>query len=78
VVSEQPEATVLTPATPSTSADGWRHVSAGPMENGEVWAISTTGILCRRQGITSDLPEGTSWSYGVAVSMNNSITTHKI
>ncbi|KAJ9585855.1 hypothetical protein L9F63_020497, partial [Diploptera punctata] len=43
---------------------GFRHVSAGPVQ-GEIWAITATGVVCRRHGITPDNPAGTGWSHGI-------------
>jgi hypothetical protein len=46
---------------------GFRHVSAGPVQ-AEIWAITATGVLCHRHGITPDNPAGTGWSHGIGVS----------
>ena len=46
---------------------GFRHVSAGPVQ-GEVWATTATGVVCRRRGVTPDNPAGTGWSHGIGVS----------
>jgi hypothetical protein len=50
---------------------GFRHISAGPVQ-GEVWAITATGVVCRRHGITPDNPAGTGWSHGIGVSVMSS------
>nr|CAD7402195.1 unnamed protein product [Timema cristinae] len=50
--------------SPSPCAVEFRHVSAGPVL-GEVWAITGTGVVCRRIGVTTDNPAGTGWSYGI-------------
>jgi Propeller. len=49
---------------------GFRHVSAGPVQ-GEIWAITATGVVCRRHGITPDNPAGTGWSHGIGVRKQN-------
>lgn len=43
---------------------GFRHVSTG---YSEVWAISNTGIVYRRIGITAENPAGVSWEAGLPV-----------
>lgn len=42
-------------------------MSAGQVQ-AEIWAITATGVLCRRHGITPDNPAGTGWSHGIGVS----------
>lgn len=49
---------------PVASSPAFRHVSAGPKE-GEVWAITASGVVSRRHGVTIDNPAGTSWTHGV-------------
>ncbi|KDR11313.1 tectonin beta-propeller repeat-containing protein isoform X6 [Zootermopsis nevadensis] len=46
------------------NAVGFRHVSAGPVQ-GEIWAITATGVVCRRHGVTPDNPAGTGWTHGI-------------
>lgn len=65
-VPEVEGSAVLSPTNMPPPLTGWRYVSAGPGE--EVWAISSSGIVCRRHGITKDNPAGTTWSHGVVVS----------
>ncbi|PSN51886.1 Tectonin beta-propeller repeat-containing protein [Blattella germanica] len=36
---------------------------------GEIWAVTVTGVVCRRHGITPDNPAGTGWSHGIGVSI---------
>ena len=69
---------MLSPTNMPAPLTGWRHVSAGPGE--EVWAISSSGIVCRRHGTTKDNPAGTTWSHGVVVSFTiaNNISVHKM
>ncbi|XP_017792248.1 PREDICTED: tectonin beta-propeller repeat-containing protein [Habropoda laboriosa] len=43
---------------------GFRHVAVA-REQGQVWAVSGAGILCRRIGITDENPAGTSWATGI-------------
>ncbi|XP_033340443.1 tectonin beta-propeller repeat-containing peroxin 23 isoform X2 [Megalopta genalis] len=43
---------------------GFRHVAVGK-EQGQVWAISGAGILCRRIGISDENPAGTGWATGI-------------
>lgn len=43
---------------------GFRHVAVA-REQGQVWAISGAGILCRRIGITQENPAGTGWATGI-------------
>lgn len=62
-VPEVEGSAVLSPTNMPPPLTGWRHVSAGPGE--EVWAISSSGVVCRRHGITKDNPAGTTWSHGV-------------
>lgn len=40
---------------------GFKAISVGD----EVWAISNTGYVCRRCGITPDNPAGTGWHLGI-------------
>ncbi|KZC04781.1 Tectonin beta-propeller repeat-containing protein, partial [Dufourea novaeangliae] len=49
---------------------GFRHVSVA-REQGQVWAVSGAGILCRRIGITDENPAGTGWATGIGVSRTN-------
>lgn len=49
---------------------GFRHVSIS-REQGQVWAISGAGIICRRIGVTDENPAGTGWVTGIAVSNKN-------
>ncbi|KMQ88829.1 tectonin beta-propeller repeat-containing [Lasius niger] len=44
---------------------GFRHVSIS-REQGQVWAISGAGIICRRIGVTDENPAGTGWVTGIA------------
>lgn len=44
-----------------------RLVSAGA---GEVWCVTSGGVVCRRLGVTQDNPAGTSWLSGLDVSIN--------
>lgn len=48
---------------------GFRHVAVS-REEGQVWAVSGAGILCRRIGITEKNPAGTGWVTGIGVSYN--------
>ncbi|XP_031840486.2 tectonin beta-propeller repeat-containing peroxin 23 isoform X3 [Nomia melanderi] len=43
---------------------GFRHVAVS-RDQGQVWAISGAGILCRRIGITDENPAGTGWATGI-------------
>ncbi|XP_053971353.1 tectonin beta-propeller repeat-containing protein isoform X1 [Hylaeus volcanicus] len=43
---------------------GFRHVAVA-REQGQVWAVSGAGILCRRIGITNENPAGTGWVTGI-------------
>ncbi|XP_063242841.1 tectonin beta-propeller repeat-containing protein isoform X2 [Bacillus rossius redtenbacheri] len=57
------------PAAGGSSSAGtagveFQHVSAGPVL-GEVWAVTSAGVVCRRYGVTVDNPAGTGWSYGI-------------
>lgn len=36
----------------------------------EVWAVSVSGCLCKRSGVTAKNPAGTGWNLGVAVSFH--------
>jgi len=58
---------------------GFRHVSVS-REQGQVWAISGAGIICRRIGITRENPAGTGWVTGIGVSrtLNLNFQTCKI
>lgn len=49
---------------------GFRHVSIS-REQGQVWAISGAGIICRRIGITDENSAGTGWVTGIGVSRGN-------
>lgn len=62
-VPEVEGSAVLSPTNMPPPLTGWRHVSAGPGD--EVWAISSSGVVCRRHGINKDNPAGTTWSHGV-------------
>lgn len=62
-VPEVEGSAVLSPTNVPPPLTGWRHVSAGPGE--EVWAISSSGVVCRRHGVTKENPAGTTWSHGV-------------
>jgi tectonin beta-propeller repeat-containing protein 1 len=42
---------------------GFKSVSVGD----EVWAVSTSGYVCRRSGITKNNPAGTGWVLGISV-----------
>lgn len=42
---------------------GFKSVSVGT----EVWAISNSGYVCKRCGITSENPAGTGWNLGIQV-----------
>lgn len=55
----------LLETNPNTSS-GFRHVSVGGTR---VWAITNSGCICNRCGITSDNPAGTGWNYGISVSI---------
>ncbi|KAF7988805.1 hypothetical protein HCN44_007115 [Aphidius gifuensis] len=48
----------------TTAKQGFRSVSVSP-DNGQVWAISGAGIVCRRIGITNDNPAGHYWTTGI-------------
>lgn len=43
---------------------GFKYVSVGE----QVWAVSISGYVCRRCGITSSTPLGTGWNIGIPVS----------
>ncbi|XP_076684994.1 tectonin beta-propeller repeat-containing peroxin 23 isoform X3 [Andrena cerasifolii] len=43
---------------------GFRNIAVA-REQGQVWAISGAGILCRRIGITDTNPAGTGWTTGI-------------
>lgn len=43
---------------------GFKHVSVGD----EVWAVSLSGLVCRRCGISDDNVLGNGWNIGIAVS----------
>ncbi|KAK1121372.1 hypothetical protein K0M31_010666 [Melipona bicolor] len=43
---------------------GFRHVAVA-REQGQVWAVSGAGILCRRIGISNENPAGTGWATGI-------------
>lgn len=43
---------------------GFKAITVGT----EVWAISNSGYVCKRCGITSDNPAGTGWNLGIPVS----------
>lgn len=62
-VPEVEGSAILSPTNMPPPLTGWRHVSSGPGE--EVWAISCSGVVCRRHGVTKDNPAGTTWSHGV-------------
>lgn len=47
---------------------GFRHVAVA-REQGQVWAVSGAGILCRRIGISDENPAGTGWATGIGVSL---------
>lgn len=49
------------------SKQGFRHISVAK-EEGQVWAISGAGIICRRIGVTNENPAGTGWATGIGVS----------
>lgn len=49
---------------------GFRHVSIS-REQGQVWAISGAGIICRRIGVTDENSAGTGWVTGIGVSSRN-------
>lgn len=54
----------LADTNPNTSG-GFRHVSVG---RNNVWAVTNSGFICRRCGITSENPAGTGWDFGIGVS----------
>ncbi|KAK3915633.1 Tectonin beta-propeller repeat-containing protein [Frankliniella fusca] len=70
-VSEVEGTAILSPTNAPPPLTGWRHVSAGPGE--EVWAISSSGVVCRRHGVTKENPAGTTWSHGVLVSHRSGV-----
>ncbi|OAD62069.1 Tectonin beta-propeller repeat-containing protein [Eufriesea mexicana] len=43
---------------------GFRHIAVAK-DQGQVWAVSGAGILCRRIGITDENPAGTGWATGI-------------
>ncbi|XP_076385311.1 tectonin beta-propeller repeat-containing peroxin 23 isoform X1 [Megachile rotundata] len=43
---------------------GFRHIDVA-REEGQVWAVSGAGILCRRIGVTETNPAGTGWVTGI-------------
>ncbi|XP_049762873.1 tectonin beta-propeller repeat-containing protein [Schistocerca cancellata] len=51
-------------STSSASTSGFRHVSAGRAD-GEVWAITASGVVSRRYGVTPENPAGTGWVHGI-------------
>lgn len=48
---------------------GFKAISVGD----EVWAISNSGFVCRRCGITKEQPAGTGWNLGINVSWKGEI-----
>ncbi|KAF7379139.1 tectonin beta-propeller repeat-containing protein isoform X1 [Vespula maculifrons] len=46
------------------SKQGFRHISVAK-EEGQVWAVSGAGIICRRIGVTNENPAGTGWATGI-------------
>lgn len=51
---------------------GFKSVSVGT----EVWAISCSGHVCKRCGITSENAAGTGWNLGIPVSLTISTLRH--
>lgn len=52
-------------APPHTDGSvGFKSISVGA----EVWAVSLSGVVCKRCGITTDNPGGTGWHLGIPVS----------
>lgn len=51
----------------ANTKQGFRHVSVS-REQGQVWATSGAGIICRRIGVTDKNPAGTGWVTGIGVS----------
>lgn len=51
----------------TNAKQGFRHISVSS-EEGQVWAISGAGIICRRIGVTHENPAGTGWVTGIGVS----------
>ncbi|KAL6266845.1 hypothetical protein P5V15_003674 [Pogonomyrmex californicus] len=49
---------------------GFRHVSVS-REQGQVWAISGAGIICRRIGVICENPAGTGWVTGIGANWQN-------
>lgn len=56
----------------ANAKQGFRQVAIA-REQGQVWAVSGAGILCRRIGITDENPAGTGWATGIGVSLINYI-----
>lgn len=54
----------------ANAKQGFRHVSVS-REQGQVWAVSGAGIICRRIGVTHENPAGTGWVTGIGVSNKN-------
>lgn len=55
----------------ANAKQGFRHISVA-REQGQVWATSGAGIICRRIGVTRENPAGTGWVTGIGVSRGNS------
>lgn len=58
----------------ANTKQGFRHVSVS-REQGQVWAISGAGIICRRIGVTRENPAGTGWVTGIGVSNERQVST---
>ncbi|TGZ54256.1 Tectonin beta-propeller repeat-containing protein [Temnothorax longispinosus] len=54
----------------ANAKQGFRHVSVS-REQGQVWAISGAGIICRRIGVTHENPAGTGWVTGIGANWQN-------
>ncbi|XP_011065676.1 PREDICTED: tectonin beta-propeller repeat-containing protein [Acromyrmex echinatior] len=54
----------------ANAKQGFRHVSIS-REQGQIWAISGAGIICRRIGVTHENPAGTGWVTGIGANWQN-------
>lgn len=51
----------------SDVGSGFRQVSVGNLPD-QVWAITNSGVLCKRCGISEENPAGNGWIFGINVS----------
>lgn len=61
---------IIVDVSVANAKQGFRYISVS-REQGQVWATSGAGIICRRIGITRENPAGTGWVTGIGVSENS-------